>query len=176
MTNNNETTNTTAEQRNTVLFLEIADVLEFFPEQYNQRTWGEFVPDFHDGAGDKFKVQFGYDVEGDAEDYNWIYADEECGSALCIAGHAAAFSGWFPTITGSHTDHPEVSWTVVHKERHQKASAPDHKYTSDAAQEALGINDREAAWMFDSERNWTPDDLRRFATGVNILPDHMQPR
>jgi len=38
----------------------------------------------------------------------------------------------------------------------------------------LGINDDEAAWMFDSERNWTSDDLRRFATGVNILPDHRQ--
>ena len=175
MTNNNETTNTTAEQRNTVLFLEIADVLEFWPERYNQRTWGEFTPDFYDGeADDKFKVQFGYDVEGNAEDYNWIYADEECGSALCIAGHAAAFSGWFPTIARSHSDRPEVSWTVVHKTPHQKASEPGHKYTSDAAREALGINDAEAAWMFDSERNWTPDDLRRFAAGVNILPDHRQ--
>tara|TARA_R110002110_G_scaffold217627_1_gene431556 strand:+ start:292 stop:819 length:528 start_codon:yes stop_codon:yes gene_type:complete len=175
MTNNNFSINTTAEERNTLLFLEIADVLEFRPEEYNQRTWGEFTPDFYNGgADDKFKVQFGYDVEGNAEDYNWIYADEECGSALCIAGHAAAFSGWFPTITRSHTDHPEVSWTVVHTAQHQKSSEPGHKYASDAAREALGINDAEAAWMFDSERNWTPDDLRRFAAGVNILPNDRQ--
>ena len=175
MTNNNFSINTTAEERNTLLFLEIADVLEFRPEEYNQRTWGEFTPDFYNGgAADKFKVQFGYDVEGNAEDYNWIYADEGCGSALCIAGHAAAFSGWFPTITRSHTDHPEVSWTVVHTAQHQKSSEPGHKYASDAAREALGINDAEAAWMFDSERNWTPDDLRRFAAGVNILPNDRQ--
>jgi hypothetical protein len=201
MTNNNDSTNTTAEERNTVLFLEIADVLEFWPERYNQRTWGEFVvgqtPErramqeglmvanpvrYNTYSNNEetqrqtaaFRVQFGYDVEGNEEDYNWIYADEGCGSALCIAGHAAAFSGWFPTITGTHGDHPEVSWTVVHKKPHQQSSDPGHKYTSDAGREALGINDAEAAWMFDSERNWTADDLRRFAAGVNILPDHRQ--
>ncbi len=177
MTNNDDSTNTTAEERNTVLFLEIADVLEFSPERYNQRTWGEFTPDWFHGDGeatDTFEAQFGYDPEGNTEDYNWIYADEGCGSALCIAGHAAAFSGWFPTITGTHRDHPEVSWTVVHRKPHQQSAEPGHKYTSDAGREALGINDAEAAWMFDSERNWTPDDLRRFATGVNILPDHRQ--
>ncbi len=177
MTNNDDSTNTTAEERNTVLFLEIADVLEFSPERYNQRTWGEFTPDWFHGDGEAtetFEAQFGYDPEGNTEDYNWIYADEGCGSALCIAGHAAAFSGWFPTITGTHRDHPEVSWTVVHRKPHQQSAEPGHKYTSDAGREALGINDAEAAWMFDSERNWTPDDLRRFATGVNILPSDRQ--
>jgi len=160
--------------RNTDLFFDIADILEFFPEQYRQGTWGEFAPSQVDY--DNFEAQFGYDTQTQfaGEDANWIYADEGCGSALCIAGHAAALSGWFPTITGTHRNHPEVSWTVVHKKPHQTSSEPGHKYTSDAGREALGINDAEAAWMFDSERNWTPDDLRRFAAGVNILPDHRQ--
>ena len=33
----------TVEERNTDLFFEIADVLDFYPHLYNQRTYGEFL-------------------------------------------------------------------------------------------------------------------------------------
>ena len=32
----------TVEQRNSDLFFEIADVLDFYPHLYNQQTWGGF--------------------------------------------------------------------------------------------------------------------------------------
>ena len=104
----------TYEDRNTDLFFDIADVLDFFPEQYNQRTWGEFMPEHADYV--RFEKQFGYDTkeqDGD-EDINWIHADEGCGSALCVAGHAAALRGWLPTVYANSSG-STVSWQQVSK-------------------------------------------------------------
>ena len=154
------------EDRNTDLFFDIADVLEFFPEQYNQRTWGEFTPEYADYV--RFQEQFGYDTKeqnGD-EDTNWIHADEGCGSALCVAGHAAALRGWFPTIYSN-----SVAWTQVSKEKGQTSTADGSREISDVAQELLGINHSEARRLFDSDHVWTADDLRKFGKGERILRD-----
>ena len=161
----------TYEDRNTDLFFDIADVLEFFPEQYNQRTWGEFTPEHADYV--RFQEQFGYDtkeVAGD-EDINWIHADEGCGSALCVAGHAAALRGWLPTVYGNSSG-STVSWSSVSKVKGQDTDGDGVREISDVAQELLGINHREARYLFDSDRVWTANDLRNFGKGERILRDY----
>jgi hypothetical protein len=185
----------TYEDRNTDLFFDIADVLEFFPERYNQRTWGEFIigqtPErramqdrlmvanpvrYNTYSNDEetqrqtaaFRVQFGYDVEGNAEDVNWIHADEGCGSALCVAGHAAALRGWLPTVYANSSG-STVSWNSVSKVKGQDINADGSREVSEVAEELLGINHREARHLFDSDHVWTADDLRNFGKGERIL-------
>ena len=155
------------EDRNTDLFFDIADVLEFFPEQYDQRTWGDFTPGEADYVN--FEKQFGYDTKDSygGEDTNWIHADEGCGSALCVAGHAAALRGWFPTSYSN-----SVAWTQVSKEKGQTSTADGSREISDVAQELLGINHSEARHLFDSDHVWTADDLRKFGKGERILRDY----
>ena len=156
----------TYQDRNTDLFFDIADVLEFFPERYNQRTWGEYTPEEADF--ERFAWQFGYDPKAKqgGEDPNWIYADEGCGSALCVAGHAAALRGWFPTLWNE-----SVAWTQVSKEKGQSNTADGSREIADVAQELLGINHSEARRLFDSDHVWTADDLRNFGKGERILSD-----
>ena len=158
------------EDRNTDLFFDIADVLEFFPEQYNQRTWGEYAPEEVDYAN--FERQFGYDtkVKHGGEDINWIYADEECGSQLCVAGHAAALRGWLPTTyTNARGDEVTVQWQQVAKTAGTDYRSDGSEDVSTVAQELLGINCREARHLFDSDHAWTADDLRKFGKGERIL-------
>jgi len=158
------TEHSTYEDRNTDLFFDIADVLEFFPEQYDQRTWGEFTPSYADYVN--FEKQFGYDTQDSygGEDVNWIHADEGCGSALCVAGHAAAMRGWFPTTWNNN-----VAWTQVSRQKDQMSTADGSREVADLAQELLGINQREARMLFDSDNVWTADDLRNFGKGERIL-------
>ena len=163
-------THSTYEDRNTDLFFDIADVLEFFPERYDQRTWGDFTPGEADYV--RFQEQFGYDTKekyGD-EDVNWIHADVGCGSALCVAGHAAAMRGWLPTVYANSSG-STVSWSSVSKEKGQDSSANGSREVSDVAQQLLGINSREARHLFDSDSVWTADDLRKFGKGERILSD-----
>ena len=158
------------EDRNTDLFFDVADIVEFSPDRYNQGTWGEFTPT--DAEHDGFVEQFGYSPrisadDNGSEDSNWIHADVGCGSALCVAGHAAAMRGWFPT-----TYHDSVAWTQVSKEKGQDIHADGSREISDVAQELLGINHSEARHLFDSDHVWTADDLRKFGKGERILRDH----
>ena len=158
------------EDRNTDLFFDIADVLEFFPEQYGQRTWGDFTPGEADYA--RFEKQFGYDTKGEygGEDINWIHADVGCGSALCVAGHAAAMRGWLPTVYANSSG-STVSWSSVSKEKGQDINANGSREVSEVAEELLGINHSEARRLFDSDNVWTADDLRNFGKGERILSD-----
>ena len=156
--------------RNTDLFFDIADILEFFPEQYRQSTWGEFAPSQVDY--DNFEAQFGYDTQTQfaGEDGNWIYADEECGSHLCVAGHAAALRGWLPTThTSVGSGEVTVQWQQVSKTAGADYRSDGSKDVSTVAQELLGINEREARHLFDSEHEWTANDLRKFGKGERIL-------
>lgn len=57
--------------RNTELFERIADEIEFFPESYDQQSWGTII----EGAKAK---------------------QTACGTAFCIAGHASHLTGWLP--------------------------------------------------------------------------------
>jgi len=157
--------------RNRTLFFEIADVLEFQPDRYNQQSWGKFTPDWYaaDDPRDAFEAQFGYRPE-DGDDYNWVKV-EECGTALCVAGHAAMLAGWFPTISSLHDGEGRntVSWISVCRERHQPCHLGED--VSQVAARELGISSAEGSRLFAGGTEWSPEDLRKFGTGSPILPD-----
>jgi len=148
--------------RNKTLFFEIADIMEFEPETYRQNTWGTFVPD--DGERERFQHEFGYSTD-DGEDYNWVKV-EGCGTARCIAGHAAALTGWFPTVGAPWEGHPMVSWISVSKEPHQ--SYTNGTDITTVASSELGITDGEASTLFAGGAEWTPDEVRGFGVGNRI--------
>ena len=105
---------TTIEDRNSLLFFQIAEVLEFKPEQYDQATWGKFRIE-HD---DTVKMH-GIVKEGalpNENDSRW--KEVECGTTLCVAGHAANLSGYHPgaekkTDRNTGEEYYELNWTYV---------------------------------------------------------------
>lgn len=163
-----------AKGRNRFLFFEIANVMEFQPEQFNQGTWGTYVPDWYseENIRETFADVNGYRPEA-TDDYNWSKV-EECGTAMCIAGHAAAMTGWFPTIDTSTScdgqNHPRVSWSSVSRRKHD--SYLYARNVSDVAEEALGLHPAEASRLFAGGATWTPDQIRGFGRGEPIMPDH----
>ena len=153
------------EDRNTDLFFDVADIVEFSPDRYNQGTWGEFTPT--DAEHDGFVEQFGYSPrisadDNGSEDSNWIHADVGCGSALCVAGHAVALNGWFPTLSGTL-----VHWGSVAQQ--PGSSTGVGRDVQELARELLGITVEESRTLFDAENVWTGDDLRAFGKGERIL-------
>ena len=149
--------------RNKTLFFEIADVMEFTPWNYDQQTWGRFRPGAK--AMEAFERLWGYQTD-DTEDYGWTKV-EECGTALCLAGHAALLTGWFPTKAAPYEGREQASWVSVAKEPYQSYVAGEN--VSDVAQEALGIGDDEAQFLFAGGQKWTADDIRAFGRGEPIL-------
>ena len=161
--------------RNTNLLHDIADVMEFWPERYNQCSWGEFVPDV--AASARFVESHGREPMGSmngADDYGWIHADVGCGTAMCVAGHAVALSGWFPTIFPRTNGYEEVRWSSVSET--PNSYYPSHRNPADVvvrdvalvAQELLGLNEVEAEILFRSTNEWTVQEMRAFAAGANI--------
>ena len=162
-----ETANETdAENRNWFLFLEIANVMEFQPDLYDQQTWGKYTPD--NGQMEEFQALFGY-VPYDEQDYNWTKV-EDCGTALCLAGHAAMLTGWFPTRGATYNERPTVSWASVCRQPGQDYVHGEN--VAEVAEEALGISPEEASHLFSGGANWKPDEIRAFGRGEQILPEH----
>ena len=156
----------TVEQRNSDLFFEIADVLDFYPHLYNQQTWGGF-----DSHGETVQLPSG-------EEHDLILVGVEgCSTTACLAGWAAALSGWHPTVC-TDSDTTLLDWQVV-------APVPlipsDHYSTEmvyDVARALLGITDSEAEELFSSipagcsdENRWTADDLRAIGKGRSVFTD-----
>jgi hypothetical protein len=156
----------TVEQRNSDLFFEIADVLDFYPHLYNQQTWGGF--DSHEET-----VQL-----PSGEEYDLILVGVEgCSTTACLAGWAAALSGWHPTVW-TDSDTTLLDWEVV-------APVPlipsDHYLTEmvdDIARALLGITDSEAKELFSGTPagcsgavRWTADDLRAIGKGRSVFTD-----
>ncbi len=163
---------TTIEHRNSLLFFQIAEVLEFKPEQYDQATWGKFVI----GHDDMTKMH-GIVKEGvlpNENDSRW--KEVECGTTLCVAGHAANLGGYHPGAL-KKTDHStgeeyyELNWTYVFDtpHAHLQGNNTEINEASEVAKKLLGITNREACWLFDSTHVWTAQDLRRFGLGESIL-------
>jgi len=161
--------------RNTNLLHEIADVMEFSPKRYNQSSWGEFIPD--EAARERFVESHGRQPDGTldgVEDYGWIHADVGCGTALCVAGHAAALSGWFPTIFPRPNGREEVRWSSVSETpnsyylTHRNPDGVVVRDVSVLAQELLGLNEVEAEILFRSTNVWTVQEMRAFAAGADI--------
>ena len=156
----------TVEQRNSDLFFEIADVLDFYPHLYNQQTWGGF-----DSHGET--VQLPSDEEHDLI----LVGVEGCSTTACLAGWAAALSGWHPTVW-TDGDTTLLGWQVV-------APVPlissDHYSTEmvyDIAWALLGITDSEAKELFSGTPagcsgavRWTADDLRAIGKGRSVFTD-----
>ena len=156
----------TVEQRNSDLFFEIADVLDFYPYLYDQQTWGEF-----DSHGEPVQVPSG--EEQDA----MLVGVKGCSTTTCLAGWAAALSGWHPTVW-TNGDTTLLDWEVV-------APVPlipsDHYLTEvvyDIARALLGITDSEAKELFSGTPagcsgavRWTADDLRAIGKGRSVFTD-----
>ena len=156
----------TVEQRNSDLFFEIADVLDFYPHLYNQQTWGGF-----DSHGETVHLPSG-------EEHDLILVGVEgCSTTACLAGWAAALSGWHPTVC-TDSDTTLLDWQVV-------APVPlipsDHYSTEmvyDIARALLGITDSEAKELFSDTPagcsgavRWTADDLRAIGKGRSVFTD-----
>jgi len=156
----------TVEQRNSDLFFEIADVLDFYPHLYNQQTWGGF-----DSHGETVHLPSG-------EEHDLILVGVEgCSTTACLAGWAAALSGWHPTVC-TDSDTTLLDWEVV-------APVPlipsDHYSTEmvyDIARALLGITDSEAKELFSGTPagcsgavRWTADDLRAIGKGRSVFTD-----
>ena len=163
--------------RNTNLLHEIADVLEFWPQRYDQATWGRLLPDgaaiarFEENLGRAPRME-NYDHSvgvGWSEDAGFIHAEVDCGTVMCVAGHAAALSGWFPTIYERGNGMDEVRWSAVSRTRNTPAySGAASRDVAVVAQEELGLTDEEAEILFKSHNEWTVKQMRKFADGADI--------
>ena len=155
--------------RDTDLFFEIADVLQFTPEQYSQVSWGEFAPTvgqqqdmIESLAADGVQAFDARSYRGD-EDIRWLTV-QDCGTVMCVAGHAANLRGWFPTLA---YEGRELNWASVSQEEgdHEDIGSD----VSRVARDLLGITDEEADILFSGSGAWEPDDLRAMGKGADII-------
>lgn len=112
--------------RNRDLFYRIAEVLDSWPRSYDQAVWAE---------GHRSEV---VDI---AFDDGTVAEAVECGTAHCVAGWAAALTGWHPTL-----DENELWWIRVAREA--GVAEVDGSPIDQVAAEALGLEAGEAAALF----------------------------
>jgi len=162
--------------RNARLLNEIADVMEFWPERYEQATWGRLMPDeaaiarFEENLGRAPRVEnYEFDTRPWwSEDAGFIRADVGCGTVMCVAGHACALSGWFPTIY-ERSGGDAVRWSAVSRVKDTVAYGTGvTRDVAVVAQEELGLTDEEAEILFKSHNEWTVKQMRAFADGADI--------
>jgi hypothetical protein len=156
----------TVEQRNSDLFFEIADVLDFYPHLYDQQTWGRF-----DSHGEPVHLP-----SGEEQDL-MLVGVKGCSTTTCLAGWAAALSGWHPTVW-TNGDTTLLDWEVVAP---VSLIPSDHYSTEmvyDLARALLGITDPEAEELFSGTPagcsgavRWTADDLRAIGKGRSVFTD-----
>ena len=157
----------TVEERNTDLFFEIADIIDFKPEQYAQETWGEFAPTQEDK--EKFEAKFNRTPYGD-DDSRWSEVD--CGTKMCVAGWACSLNGYLPYVSqtwdGNGGMVHRFDWGTVNQRENLLERRPTEPVSMVAAG-LLGITEREADCLFNGEVEWTSDDLRAFGKGEDIV-------
>ena len=166
--------------RNSDLFNEIADILDFKPELYDQETWGDSdgltldrdqVIEFHGGENNVYFV---------AKSEKSIKV-KECDTTACIAGWASLLSGWHPLTRIMEDPHRPGSYhceleygrvankkNIPHNFQHQSNVEwieeenhwTDHKGTIMAESSVVGLNFDEAAHLFDGKMEVEADDLR----------------
>jgi hypothetical protein len=148
-------------ERDTNLFFEVADILDFRPEEYDQNTWGEFQP--NELADAKMKEMLGEEVWLRADEHNILWLDvKECKTALCVAGHVAALNGYFPTLNHAKD---QLDWGNVSKEM----NCVSGQSVDLVARDLLGITGDESEILFSANADWTGDNLRQFGKGADIL-------
>jgi hypothetical protein len=155
-----------AKDRDGELFDLIADVIDFKPELYNQESWGHFVPDTAAHVA-WLQMYEGVEPADDGEDARWAKV-KECGTAMCVAGHAASLCGWHPVLTTNRiTNESSYTWNVVNM-------FPDQGHGSEirqVAQQLLGVTEEEAEVLFNGNATWSGKDLRAFGRGDRILDE-----
>lgn len=163
-------TGTTIDERNGALFYQIADILEFMPQAYDQETWGTFNEDtLVEADFAAFAERWGVTVAQaehlPTDDKRWLEV-KECNTQKCVAGHAAALSGWHPVV--SH-DGDTLNWGEVAREPLTSCVDDSTMSVDVVARRELGVNEEEAERLFASVNVWTPKDLREFAVGRPIV-------
>ena len=156
-------------KRNTKLFNDIADVLEFSPKLYNQNTWGGFRLRGTRGAWLKrqrnaWTAFFGDKVTpGGIHDSRWLQV-QGCDTQMCIAGHAASLNGYHPVVTAYQT----LAWGKVNPTPMQTGSDSNTEEVTVVAQRLLGLTTTEADLLFHSNSKITSEDLRAYGRGEDI--------
>jgi hypothetical protein len=109
--------------RNTELFYRIADMIEYFPEMYDQSVWGEEAP------------------------------GTPCGTAFCIAGHAAHETGF---IAPTRTYGSRVTQDWINVEFAVDDDTVVTETTPTIGRLELGLTPAEAEYLF--HEDWCPVD------------------
>lgn len=91
--------------------------------------------------------------------------ERDCGTAACLAGWACALAGYRPTVRVPRYSKPYFSWDLVNPQPLKPWSHRESVEAGTAAEDLLGLNPDEAAQAFESGTEWTPEDLRRIASG-----------
>ena len=167
-------------KRNKELFFEIADIIDFEPDKYDQATWGVFTPTQDQAMA--FQRQYhvfpksGYLTPGTDDDGRWEAL--ECGTKMCVAGWACQLKGWLPSVqivtveeNGKQIERPKFDWNQITKLKRWKNRHTSRHTTHDVAEVArklLGINEDESDILFHGDYEWTGNDLRAFGKGEKI--------
>ena len=167
-------------KRNKELFCEIADIVDFKPELYQQAIWGGFVPNEGDRYAFEEKYHLfpsdGYNSPGNDDDGRW--QELGCETAMCVAGWAASLSCYNASVrlvtveeNGEMVQHPKFDWGEVTKLKRWKNRHPMRDTTQDVkvvARKLLGVTHDESDILFHGDVTWTGDDLRAFGKGEDI--------
>ena len=165
----------TREERETDLFFQIADIIDFTPERYDQESWGEFTPTDEDQQ--KWADTYGTsttDAPWTSQDSKW--QEIGCGSKMCVAGWAANLNGYLPHVLQREDQRFNdgrmvytLDWGTVNKRKHLTEVGLPTESVSEVAKELLGITGDEADILFHAEYIWTGADLRAFGKGETIV-------
>ena len=121
--------------RNTELFYRIADEIELFPASYNQGAWGVELEKKKTAAA--------------------------CGTAFCIAGHAAHLTGWQPT-EDSWDGSP--NWEAV-----VRPKKPWTENIINVGMNELGLTTTEQVYLFHAD--WKPKRGVSVPTALRAIGD-----
>jgi len=96
------------------------------------------------------------EVRPDLYDQKEYFSVKDCGTACCVAGHAALFSG-----ASLRYDYEWNSFDLV---------IPDDESIEGFAKKVLGLKAVESTWLFDEKRNEAamPTVLRALAAGAEL--------
>ena len=139
--------------RNKELFYKIADVIEKDDSLYDQAVWGGLV--YQSCADDPLSI----------ESAKTQVKERACGTAHCIAGHAAVLSGWTPYIRVGYNAMTEADARVV-EVNWEEMLPPNptddtyaYRHPSEVGRDVLGLSIRESELLF--SEYWRPVGLKQ---------------
>ncbi len=156
------------------LFNQVADVIDFTPEVFDQTLWGSTLTleMFKDSNGVEENAVHYYHEDEDDIKFTADLGDTsmkslECGTSCCVAGWVALFNGWHPTITEFNSGQYAETW-----EARMRRQEGDDRYLVNAEHRIFELDHafvadrpgvRNEGW------NWT--DARGWHDGVLVLED-----